>query len=206
MSSEYRPSRSSAHYLSCPHITIKTVTAAQVRLACLASDKVAATGSTHVCLTCSRFGSFEVGTDFRSHFEALNHTFGMRASPPHEIYCMQCADYQFCSLLDVATGRKRPRIEPTKPTKLSAASFASPPTSSLPRGLVNMGSTCFMNSALQVLCSYRPLVFSEHLSNHVQTCSNHFRKSVGSTDQADSESDKARCIPCEFRAVTQALW
>lgn len=208
MSGDYRPTSSASQYISCPHISVKTIAAAKIRIACLKAQNVGVTSSTHVCLICSQYGAFTPGSEFRHHFSTFNHRFCLRVGSPSEIYCLQCGDYQFCSLLDSMVGRKRPFVEAARPFRIERTesfSFVPRSTSSLPRGLANMGSTCFMSSALQMLCCYKPLVFSKHLSRHARICGASSRRSVGSTDH-ESECERGKCIPCEFKAVADALW
>jgi uncharacterized UBP type Zn finger protein len=208
MATDHLPTTKLSFYLSCPHITIKTINIAKNCLERLKKEKIKIQSSTHCCLHCARIGSFTSDSDFRDHFKGQRHSFSLRASSPHEIYCVQCGDYQFCSMLDKLTGRKRQFQEPAKQEEVCIESnnqvSSSVSTSSMPKGLVNMGSTCFMNSALQVLCSYHPLTHSKHLMKHKKTCSNN---SPQSSDHGNgSEKTHGTCIPCEFKTVAESLW
>eukprot|EP01039_Chlorochromonas_danica_P006457 gene6457-7121_t len=203
--SSYRPSGPNAQYLSCPHINVGTIAAAKVRLDCLLREKVPVTSATHVCLVCSRYGSFASGADFRKHLTAYNHLFCMRAGSPHEIYCLQCGDYQYCSLFDRIAGRKRPFLDPLEAlSSYQGNTLSLDGAAAAPRGLINMGATCFINSSLQVLCSFWPFAHAKAFLKHKQLCaSDNACSKIG--DDA-SKADRKKCIACEFHQVAQALW
>lgn len=192
-------------YRSCPHITIPVVQNAMFQLQKLEHGKVSME-STHCCIQCGFKGKLN-DSSFRNHFRNYSHWFALRCSSPIELFCIQCNDYQYCSYLDKKTGRKRRIVGLTDEDGNSTnTGKVVRVNNTQPKGLLNMGATCFMNSVLQILCRTQALVQSQQLIKHTRDCviSNMGTFQTLSTSGLES-SDPHSCIPCEFTAVCNEI-
>lgn len=192
-------------YRSCPHITIPVVHLALFQLQKLKLEKCGIE-LTHCCIQCGLRGKMN-SNSFRSHFGVDSHSFALRSTDPVELYCVKCNDYQYCSFLDKKTGRKRTILglsalneQGNQVNKMPRAN--DPP----PKGLLNMGATCFMNSVLQILCRTQALIQSEQLVNHPSNCPISNMGTFEPSPMCALESqDLHACIPCEFKVVCDNL-
>lgn len=114
-----------------------------------------------VCLHCGFLG-YNNSFRFQNHLLDMHHYYCMRIKAPIELYCAYCGDYQFNERVDKLLGRCR-MLSPII-TLLPEEHIYQLPFNIdaniikeklfLPRGMCNMGSTCFMSSVLQVLIHF----------------------------------------------------
>lgn len=181
-----------------------------------------------MCIECHASGSSE-DMKFRQHFLNEQHYILVRTISPIELYCCHCGDYQYSESFDDLVGRKRSKkgqngkdMESLKAMMLDRRQ---------PRGIVNMGSTCFMGSVLQVLLNNPVVILSRQmqqnrdslLSGLSSSCklkaaaddvssgnsnsssnghSSHTSTETGSdVDAATKAPSAVACIACEFRSL-----
>ena len=150
----------STHSGCCSHITKPCI-----EKAFLAVSRAPRSRMQHdmMCIECRVSGSSQDLT-FRQHFLTEQHYIFVRTVQPIELYCCHCGDYQYSKSFDELIGRKRLRngnneqeMERLKSLMLGRRS---------PRGIVNMGSTCFMGSVLQVLLNNPVVILSRQMQQH----------------------------------------
>ena len=220
MTSELPGSRS----MCCFHVNARCIERA-------ASAVMHATAShyTHdmICIECKLSG---LSTDpkFRQHFLSNQHFVLARIKQPFELYCCHCADYQYSDFYDRLIGRKRAgransAVESLRSKKLI---YDRPK----PRAIVNMGSTCFMGSVLQVMINNSVILLSKQMqvsktglepcskkkkSSEAKTITSNSNGAHGNalTDIADVEAASdheegsshscltSGCIACEFKGL-----
>jgi ubiquitin carboxyl-terminal hydrolase 22/27/51 len=146
----------------------------------------------YACVHCSYSGHKD-DEHFRDHFSADNGGSGCGSGcggghsvvvdvVNRELYCMQCQDYQYHDVFDRLVNHCRPGKDFMHQRR------------KIPLGIVNMGSTCFMSSVLQLLLSSPALVrFFEISECFVVKCKiNEVENSTGKN---------MLCIFCELQKV-----
>ncbi len=193
----------SGKYRSCPHMSVDTVQCAIANLRNFQTYKQEEVEpALHCCIKCGLRGKMK-DLSFRDHFKSCLNSFVLRCSSPIELYCIRCNDYQYCSYLDKLTGRKRTIFGVSDPRKNS--NKVNEGIGTQPKGFLNMGATCFMNSVLQVLCR-SPLIQSEQLMRHFRDCAiSNMGTFEAHLPSNINNSDLHSCIPCEFKAVCEDL-
>ena len=173
----------------------------------------------YMCIHCGIAGTLS-DQNFREHFVCNLHDLCVHYRDPFELYCFTCGDFQFCSLFDKLVGKKRgreprPVINGSYNNKISLKEETDQigfRGSRSHRGLLNMGSTCFMNSVLEILI-HSPLISNnQQLLSHRNHClysnrsSSNGETSHKSEPQADSSlSFSNQCIPCELTNVLNSI-
>lgn len=194
-------------YLSCPHITPEIVESA---LKMLKSQSV----QNFQCASCD-YCTWSL-SQWKKHFLDTDHVLCVRRGENPELYCAKCCDYQFSSVFDHLSGRKRSRFGQDDSivckTSTKSDTVSAPRRFPLP-GLINMGATCFMNSVLQVLSSSFEFRSSKVINNHFNQCS--FGRcridndTITSTETRTSlevqNNSTTACIPCEFKRIADTL-
>ena len=169
--------------MCCVHVDARCIekAASAVKLA-------AATHYTHdmICVECKLSG---LSTDpkFRQHFLSNQHFVLARIKHPFELYCCHCADYQYSDFYDQLIGRKRAgransAVESLRSKKLI---YDRPK----PRAIVNMGSTCFMGSVLQVMINNSVILLSKQMQvskTGLEPCSKKKKSSEAKTSAGNS--------------------
>lgn len=140
--------------------------------------------STFACAHCDFTGN-KGDESFMSHFLACTGTSGhvVAVDLTHrELFCMQCRDYQYHHQFDNLIKHCRPGKDFMHQRR------------KIPLGIVNMGSTCFMSSVLQLLVASPALVrFFEISECFVVKCKiNEVERLAGKT---------MLCIFCELQKV-----
>ena len=220
MASEIPGSRS----MCCVHVSARCI-----ERAASAVKHAAASHFSHdmICIECKLSG---LSTDpkFRQHFLSDQHFVLARIKHPFELYCCHCADYQYSDFYDQLIGRKRAgRANSTFDSLRSKKLMFDRPK---PRAIVNMGSTCFMGSVLQVMINNSVILLSKQMQvskTGLEPCSKKNKSSEAKTSASNSngangtaltdisdvgaildlEDDSAHscltsgCIACEFKSL-----
>ncbi|TMW66781.1 hypothetical protein Poli38472_014093 [Pythium oligandrum] len=176
---------------------------------------------TCVCLTCEFSGPRDPSeadgtTSFMMHSILTNHPFALL--PRHrQLFCAPCSDVVYPpAILSILQ-------PPTTPSLASSSSSSSSthwltrkrrqPTlqrrllrSSARRGLVNMGSTCFMNAVVQAL-AHNPLLQHEYFvlrSHNTAICEQ--RRQQARLSNGDADDEMAVCLGCELSSLLQTMF
>jgi Ubiquitin carboxyl-terminal hydrolase len=179
-----------------------------------------------VCVECKLTGSWR-DVEFREHFLREQHYIYVRYQNPVELYCSYCGDFRYSDHFDNIIGRKRGR-KSDPPRIALRQNWLRQLLSKYrqPRAIVNMGSTCFMGSVLQVLLNNPAVILSKQMQlqpqqSNLQPCAKQSSDSSSADTPVvgqlslndDAEGGQGRglttqqlttgCIACEFKTL---LW
>jgi hypothetical protein len=166
-------------YCTCPHMS-KDLVSDALNLCQL--QRNSQWSCVHCGSQCSDYESIKKHVaNQNDHFLFIFHR-----STRSELYCTQCGDFQYSSLFDQLT-----------------SFFPQQPKSHRVIGFVNMGSTCFLSSVLQVLLSNPILIRFFDLSEL-------FIHSCKASIPQPSPPPRQLCLFCElsklFKIVNKFTW
>lgn len=150
----------------------------------------------YACAHCTLTGNREEKS-FQDHFAISSGANSTNSQQCHsvavdlvhrELYCMHCQDYQYHHLFDSLVNHCRPGKDFMHQRR------------KIPLGIINMGSTCFMSSVLQLLISSPALIrFFEISECFVVKCKiNEVEKQEEGTGK---KKNNMLCIFCELQKV-----
>jgi hypothetical protein len=179
--------------MSCSHLTKSLILTSIQRIQEKRLDSSFGTKN-HVCVYCGFKGKLN-DNSFRSHFKDsnFNHFLSTSCEKPYELYCFLCNDYQFCNVFDNFLTRER-KHNVTNEMPLNSNNTLQLKT----RGLCNMGSTCFLNSVLQVFLNN--IIFFKFSTSENDCALEKIKKNKSLLNQT-SKPNIFVCIACEFRKL-----
>jgi hypothetical protein len=199
-----------ADYYSCKHVSPELISQEVKRVRELTLARKSKLYSSYHCISCEFACAFDRNS-FRKHATESQHVVFVRNKEPLELYCIACQDFQFSSVFDKMTKRKRSRTGLT----LSSTGKVSPAGAvyGQTKGLCNMGATCFMSSVLQVLMKNTVLMNCDQLQLPHERCKTVVDRSVSidnssrlsgdsSGNSAATANANAHCIFCEFKKLS----
>jgi hypothetical protein len=199
-----------ADYYSCEHVSPELISQEVKRVRELSAARKSKLYSSYHCISCEFACTFD-RISFRKHATESQHVVFVRNKEPLELYCAACQDFQFSSVFDKMTKRKRPRTGLT----LSSTGKVSPVGAVYrqTKGLCNMGATCFMSSVLQVLMKNTVLMNCDQLQLPYERCRTVVDRSMSidnssrlsgdsSGNSAATANANAHCIFCEFKKLS----
>jgi uncharacterized UBP type Zn finger protein len=149
---------------------------------------------------------------FRNHAFEQGHHVCLRNREPNELYCFICNDFQFSSVYDNHSKKKRPALKFRSSNGSSGELWSGGMALKKVKGMCNMGATCFMSSVLQVIMKNPVAMRCRQLRLGVENCraSAVRSMSIDNTSRLSSDTGSVAsshpapavsCMYCEFKKL-----
>lgn len=160
------------------------------------------------CVECGHTGDLRSYL-FQRHLLDNQHFICLRLKHPVELYCSFCGDFRYSEKFDALIGAKRKLSLSTTATTTCSLGEVQRNKLCLPKGICNMGSTCFLGSVLQVFMR-NSVVRYAFRDKSFDNCT----KLPKVADSNDKDSTKSKvmsrrktngCIACDLKALVEDL-